>query len=62
MLIRTWEQGSGLRVPRTPTNRVAINVLVPPRLGTRAYGSVPPALWPNDREAMRKSALKEDGT
>lgn len=40
----------------------AINVLVPPRLGTRAYGSIPPALWPNDREVLRKSALKEDDT
>lgn len=39
-----------------------MNVLVPPRLGTRAYGSVPPALWPVDREALRKTALKEDDT
>jgi peptide/nickel transport system substrate-binding protein len=37
-----------------------VGVLLPPRLGSRAYGSIPPALWPNDRDALRKMALKED--
>lgn len=38
----------------------AIKTLVPPDLGSRAYGSVPPSLWPRDDEALREIALKED--
>lgn len=38
----------------------AIRTLVPPELGSRAYGSVPPSLWPRDDEALRDIALKED--
>jgi len=38
----------------------AIKTLVPPELGSRAYGTVPPGLWPRDDEALQDIALKEN--
>ncbi|MBI4278187.1 MAG: ABC transporter substrate-binding protein [Armatimonadetes bacterium] len=38
----------------------AIKTMVPQDLGLRAYGSVPPSLWPRDDEALREIALKEN--
>jgi peptide/nickel transport system substrate-binding protein len=38
----------------------AIRTLVPPDLGSRAYGSVPPGLWPRDDAALQEIAPKEN--
>lgn len=38
----------------------AIKAVLPPELGTRAYTTVPPGLWPRDEEAMKALALKQD--
>jgi len=37
-----------------------IRAIFPPEIGTRAYGTVPPGLWPQDTEALKAIALKKD--
>ena len=38
----------------------AIETILPPELGRRAYGTVPPGLWPRDEEYLKSIALKQD--
>lgn len=38
----------------------AIAAIFPPELGTRAYGTVPPGLWPQDQEYLKSIALPQD--
>jgi peptide/nickel transport system substrate-binding protein len=38
----------------------AIKAVFPPEIGTRAYGTVPPGLWPQDVEHLKGVALPKD--
>lgn len=38
----------------------AIKAVFPPELATRAYGTVPPGLWPQDVEYLKSIALQQD--
>lgn len=38
----------------------AIAAIFPPELGVRAYGTVPPGLWPQDEDYLKSIALKQD--
>jgi peptide/nickel transport system substrate-binding protein len=38
----------------------AVAAIFPPELAVRAYGTVPPGLWPRDEEYLKGVALKQD--
>lgn len=40
----------------------AIEAIFPPAIGVRAYGTIPPGLWPRDDAFLKGVALKQDKT
>jgi ABC-type transport system substrate-binding protein len=40
----------------------AVKAIFPPEIGVRAYGTIPPGLWPRDDAYLKANALKQDQT